>query len=75
VFGLGVPLVIALAFTIGGLLLMVVWRLFGPPHAREFFRRRPFEAVPHEVATGEQAQVQAIGVSEAAADTGKVGGT
>jgi amino acid transporter len=71
--GLGVPLVIALVFSIAGLLLMVVWRLFGPSQAREFFRRRPFEAVPHEVATGEVSQVEAIGVSEDAADAGLTG--
>ena len=70
VFGLGVPLVIALVFTIGGLALMAAWRLLGPPRAREFFRRRPFEHVPPEVASGQVSQVEAIGVSEEAADTG-----
>lgn len=73
VFGLGVPLVIALVFTLAGFLLMLAWRLFGPPAAKEFFTRRPFEAVPHEVATGEIATVEAIGVSEEAADAGRVG--
>jgi hypothetical protein len=62
--------VIALIFTIGGALLMLAWRFLGPPAAREFFRRRPFEFVPHEVATGEHATVEAIGVSEEAADAG-----
>jgi hypothetical protein len=65
-----VPLVIALVFSIAGLLLMVLWRLFGPSQAREFFRRRAFESVPPEVATGEVSQVEAIGVSENAADAG-----
>ncbi len=72
VFGLGIPLVIALIFTVGGLLLMVAWRLFGPERAHEFFRRRPFEFVPHEVATGEGHTVEAIGVSEEAADAGVI---
>jgi amino acid transporter len=74
VFGLGMPLVIALVFAIAGLVLMALWRLFGPSHAREFFCRRPFDAVPHEVATGEVSQVEAIGVSEAAADAGLASG-
>jgi hypothetical protein len=51
---------------------MVAWRLLGPPRAKEYFTRRPFESVPHEVATGEVAKVEAIGVSEEAADTGAV---
>jgi amino acid transporter len=69
-FGLGMPLVIALVFSVGGVLLMVAWRLFGPPQAREFFSRKPFEFVPHEVATAEGRTVEAIGVSEEAADAG-----
>ena len=64
------PLVIAIVFTGLGFLIMVAWRLIGPPAGREFFARRAFEAVPHEVATGEVPQVEAIGVSEAAADAG-----
>ncbi len=70
VFGLGVPLAIAIVFIGLGFLIMVAWRLIGPPAGREFFARRAFEAVPHEVATGEVSQVEAIGVSEAAADAG-----
>jgi amino acid transporter len=70
IFGMGVPLAIAIIFTAGGLLLMVLWRLFGPDHAKRFFARPAFEAVPHEVATGEVAQVEAIGLSEAEADVG-----
>ena len=70
VFGLGVPLVIAIVFIGLGFLIMVAWRLIGPPAGREFFARRAFEAVPHEVATGEVSQVEAIGVSETAADAG-----
>ena len=72
VFGVGVPLAIAIIFIGLGLILMVAWRLIGPPAGREFFARRAFEAVPHEVATGEVAQVEAIGVSEAEADAGAV---
>jgi hypothetical protein len=48
---------------------MVLWRLFGPPQAKEFFGRHPFEHVPHEVAVG-GGKVEAIGVSEEAADAG-----
>ena len=44
------------------------WRLFGRA-AREFFGRQAFEAVPHDVAMGE-GKVEAIGVSEEAADAG-----
>jgi hypothetical protein len=69
VIGLGLPLVIALVFMLGGVLLMVLWRLFGPEPAREFFRRRPFEHVPHDVAVG-GGTVEAVGVSEEAADAG-----
>ena len=72
VLGLGVPLVIAIVFIGLGLILMVLWRLLGPPAGHEFFARRGFEAVPPEVASGEVAQVEAIGVSEAAADAGQV---
>jgi amino acid transporter len=68
--GLGMPLAIAIVFTGLGFLIMVAWRLIGPPAGREFFARRRFEAVPHEVAIGELSQVEAIGVSEAAADAG-----
>jgi amino acid transporter len=69
VFGLGVPLVIALVFMGLGLVLMVAWRFLGGEAATEFFKRKPFEAVPHEVATGD-GTVEAIGVSEEEADAG-----
>jgi amino acid transporter len=72
-FGVGMPLAIAIVFTVGGLVLMALWRLFGPPQAREFFSRPAFEAVPHDVAIGERDRVEAIGVSEAEADAG-IGG-
>jgi amino acid transporter len=70
-FGLGVPLVIALVFTLGGALLMLAWRVFGGDRARVFFGRRAFEFVPREAAAGEST-VEAIGVSEEAADAGLV---
>jgi amino acid transporter len=38
---------------------------------KEFFARRPFEHVPHDIAAG-GGKVEAIGVSEEAADTGAV---
>jgi amino acid transporter len=69
VVGLGLPLVIALVLMLGGAVFMVLWRIFGPPEAKEFFRRPAFEAVPHEVAIG-GGKVEAVGVSEAAADAG-----
>jgi amino acid transporter len=71
ILGFGAPLGIAIIFAGLGVVAMVAWRLFGPPAAREFFARRPFEAVPHAVATGEASQVEAIGVSEAEADAGE----
>jgi amino acid transporter len=48
VFGLGVPLAIALFFFILGLILMVIWRFSS--YGRPFFSRRGWEAVPPEVA-------------------------
>ena len=73
-FGVGVPLAIAIIFVGLGLVLMALWRLFGPPAAKEFFGRRAFEHVPHEVATADGATVEAIGMSESEADTGGKGG-
>ena len=67
--GLGIPLVIAIVFMGLGVLLMVAWRFLGGEPAREFFARRPFEAVPSEVAAG-KGTVEAIGVSEDEADAG-----
>jgi amino acid transporter len=72
--GMGVPLAIAVVFTGLGFLIMVAWRLIGPPAGREFFARRAFEAVPREVATGEVSQVEAIGLSEDEADAGVTSG-
>ncbi len=69
VVGLGIPLVIAIVFMGLGFILMIAWRFLGGEPAKEFFARKPFEAVPHEVATGE-GTVEAIGVSEDEADAG-----
>lgn len=60
VFGVGVPLAIALFFFLSGLVLMIAWRLFANT---DYFSRRAFEAVPRDVAEGRR-QVEAIGVSE-----------
>jgi amino acid transporter len=68
-FGVGMPLAIAIIFIGLGVLLMVLWRLLGPPAGHEFFARRGFQAVPHEVAVG-GGKVEAIGVSEDEADAG-----
>jgi amino acid transporter len=68
-FGVGMPLAIAIVFAVLGVALMIAWRLFGPPASREFFARGSFEAVPPEVAAGE-AKLEAIGLSEADADAG-----
>jgi amino acid transporter len=56
-FGIGVPLAIAIAFTVIGLVLMVVWRFAG---GREFFHRRGFESVPRGVAEGEAAPAPGV---------------
>jgi amino acid transporter len=71
-FGLGMPLAIAVVFAGLGVILMIAWRLFGPPQAHEFFRRPALEAVPPDVAAGE-GKVEAIGLSEEAADAGVPG--
>ena len=60
VLGVGVPLAIAIFFIGLGLILMVAWRILSKD---EFFDRRPFEAVPPEIAAGD-GQVDAIGASE-----------
>ena len=62
IFGLGVPLVIAIVFTVGGFAVMLLER-FLATGARDFFSRRAFEAVPPEVAAG-GGTVAAVGVSE-----------
>ena len=60
VLGVGVPLAIAVFFLGLGLVLMIAWRVLRGP---DFFARRPFEAVPHEIAVG-GGQVDAVGAAE-----------
>jgi amino acid transporter len=67
--GMGIPLLIAVIFAVAGVVLMLLWRLLGPPAAKQFFARRPFEHVPREIAIG-GGKVEAIGVSEEDADAG-----
>jgi hypothetical protein len=47
-FGIGVPLAIAIAFTVVGLILMMAWRL--SPDGKPFFERRGFETVSKDIA-------------------------
>jgi amino acid transporter len=51
-FGIGLPTVIGVGFLLLGFVLMLLWRAGG--HS-DYFGRRPFEAVPPEVATGKEA--------------------
>jgi amino acid transporter len=69
VLGVGVPLAIAIIFIGLGVLLMIAWRLLGPPAGHEFFARRGLQTVPREIAAG-GGTVEAIGVSEDEADAG-----
>jgi amino acid transporter len=48
-FGIGLPSVIGVGFLLLGFVLMLIWRAGG--HS-DYFDRRPFEAVPPDVATG-----------------------
>ena len=50
VLGVGVPLFVAVALMVIGLVLMIAWRL--SPKSAQFFGRKPFEAVPPEIAAG-----------------------
>jgi amino acid transporter len=47
-FGVGVPLAIAVAFTVLGLIFMVLWRFSSS--GKPFFQRRGFESVSQEIA-------------------------
>jgi len=49
VLGIGVPLFIGAAFLALGAIIMVAWYFAGP---KGYFERRPFEAVPPELASG-----------------------
>ena len=59
-FGVGMPLGVAILFTGLGFVAMLAWRFLGPTEARDFFARRPFGAVPRDVAAG-GGRVDAIG--------------
>jgi hypothetical protein len=53
VLGVGVPLFIGAAFLVLGAVLMVAWWAAGH---RSYFRRRPFEALPHDFEPGAAAE-------------------
>jgi amino acid transporter len=57
-FGIGLPTVIGVGFLLLGLVLMLIWRAGG--HS-DYFGRRPFEAVPPDVATGKVAVEETAG--------------
>jgi amino acid transporter len=59
IFGLGLPLVIAIFFFALGVIVLLL-RRFGSSEARAFFQRRAFEAVPPEVATGEAGPMEDV---------------
>jgi amino acid transporter len=61
VLGMGVPLVIGLAFLLLGAILMVLRRLAG---AEQFFGRQPLEAVDPDVAAGRVAVEETAGLEE-----------
>ena len=60
ILGLGIPLVIAILFVVLGLLAMVAMRLFGGERSRAFFGRKPFEAVPPDVAAGHAGPIEGV---------------
>ena len=65
VLGMGLPLFVAAALTLVGLVLMLLWRVAGSGH-EEFFGRKPFEAVDPEVAvTGAQVSGETVGAPTA----------
>ena len=57
VFGIGVPLAIAVGWTVMGLVFMVLWRFSGS--GKTFFQRRGFESVPPHVANEDAAPAKA----------------
>ncbi len=60
IFGIGVPLAIAIFFVVLGLVLMVARRVAGGEAAQGFFSRSGFEAVPADVASGEAAPIEGV---------------
>ena len=59
IFGLGLPLVIAIFFFGLGVIVMVARRL-GSSDAKAYFQRSGFEAVPPEVATGDAGPIEGV---------------
>ena len=59
IFGLGLPLVIAIFFFALGAIVLLL-RRFGSSEARAFFQRHAFEAVPPEVAAGEAGPMEGV---------------
>ena len=59
IFGLGIPLVIAIFFIALGFVVMVARRI-GSKHAAAYFQRSGFEAVPPEVATGDAGPIEGV---------------
>ncbi len=57
-FGIGLPTVIGVGFLLLGFVLMLIWRAGG--HS-DYFGRKPFEAVPPDVATGKVAVEETTG--------------
>lgn len=69
ILGVGMPLAIAIFFIGLGVILMIAWRFAG---GEEFFKRRGFEAVPHDVLMA-GGTVEAVGASEAEVDEAEAG--
>jgi hypothetical protein len=60
IFGLGIPLVIAVFFIALGLVVMGVMRFAGGDEARAYFRRRGLETVPPAVASGQTGPIEGV---------------
>jgi hypothetical protein len=56
------PIAIGYGFMFAGVVLLVLWRLFG--HHERFFARKPFEVVDPAVATGEVRMAETEGLDE-----------
>jgi hypothetical protein len=59
IFGLGIPLVIAIFFILLGVVVMLA-RRFGSQDARAYFQRSGFEAVPPDVAAGHAGPIEGV---------------
>jgi amino acid transporter len=62
ILGVTPPLAIGYGFMFAGVVLLVLWRLFG--HHERFFARKPFEVVDPAVATGEVRMAETEGLDE-----------